>query len=198
MSLRFHEIAEANHRILNPFTDEKLMQLGKICSLDKTHRQLDLACGKGEMLCRWSSAFGISGVGVDISEVFLTAAHMRAKELGVQSASTSFTATATSARCPSFDLVSCIGATWIGGGLAGTIELMKPALKDSGGLILIGEPFWNEPPPPTRCTKHSAWSRAISPPSQVRWTASTNLASNWWRWCSPTPTAGTDTKLRIG
>ena len=25
MSLRLHEIAEANHRILNPFTDEKLM-----------------------------------------------------------------------------------------------------------------------------------------------------------------------------
>jgi len=31
-------------------------------------------------------------------------------------------------------------------GLAGTVKLMLPALKP-GGLLLIGEPFWNETPP---------------------------------------------------
>ena len=31
MSLRYHEISEANHRILNPFTEEKLRLLGEIC-----------------------------------------------------------------------------------------------------------------------------------------------------------------------
>ena len=51
MSLRQHEIAEANHRILNPFTDEKLMTLGTICGLQPGQRMLDLACGKGELLC---------------------------------------------------------------------------------------------------------------------------------------------------
>jgi hypothetical protein len=45
----------------------------------------------------------------------------------------------------SFDIVSCIGATWIGKGLVGTLRLMLPALKD-GGLILVGEPYWIEPP----------------------------------------------------
>jgi hypothetical protein len=45
-----HEIAEADHRILNPFTDGKLMLLGGVCRLGRTQRQLDLACGKGEML----------------------------------------------------------------------------------------------------------------------------------------------------
>ena len=30
MSLRHHEIAEANHRILDPFTDEKLRLLGPL------------------------------------------------------------------------------------------------------------------------------------------------------------------------
>jgi cyclopropane fatty-acyl-phospholipid synthase-like methyltransferase len=54
MSLRFHEIAEQNHRILNPFTEEKLMLLGEICELEPGMRQLDLACGKGEMLSRWA------------------------------------------------------------------------------------------------------------------------------------------------
>src|SRR4051794_22895439 len=40
--LEQHEIAEANHRILNPFTEEKLMLLGEICRLEPGQQQLDL------------------------------------------------------------------------------------------------------------------------------------------------------------
>ena len=43
-------------------------------------------------------------------------------------------------------MVSCIGATWIGNGLCGTLELMKPMLKP-GGLLLVGEPFLIDLPP---------------------------------------------------
>src|SRR6476619_1258859 len=83
MSLRFHEIAEANHRILNPFTEDKLMLVGEICRLKPDMRQLDLCCGKAEMLCQWARRWGIHGVGVDISTVFLAAARERALEMGV-------------------------------------------------------------------------------------------------------------------
>ena len=69
MSLRFHEISEGNHRILNPFTQMELMLLGEICRLDPTMRQLDLASGKGEMLCQWAQKWGIRGVGVDKGSV---------------------------------------------------------------------------------------------------------------------------------
>ncbi|MBN2352889.1 MAG: methyltransferase domain-containing protein [Spirochaetales bacterium] len=148
MSLRFHEIAEAYHRILNPFTEEQLMLLGDVCRLHAGIRQLDLACGKGEMLCRWSQKYGLTGTGVDISSVFLSAARKRADELGVADKITF--AQSDAARYPrdtcDFDVVSCIGATWIGNGLAGTLELMKPPLKPDG-LILVGEPFWIDPPP---------------------------------------------------
>jgi SAM-dependent methyltransferase len=143
-----HEIAEADHRILNPFTDEKLMLLGEVCHLAEGQRQLDLACGKGEMLCRWADRFGICGVGVDISDVFLTAARARAAELGV-AGRVRFEhgdAGRVAVEPGSYDIVSCIGATWIGGGLTGTIELTRPAVR-SGGLMLIGEPYWTEPPP---------------------------------------------------
>ena len=34
----------------------------------------------------------------------------------------------------------------IGGGLAGTADLMRPALRP-GGLLLIGEPYWTATPP---------------------------------------------------
>ena len=46
MSLRFYEIAEKDHQILNPFSPEKLMLLGEICRLKPGMRQLDLTCGR--------------------------------------------------------------------------------------------------------------------------------------------------------
>jgi hypothetical protein len=44
--------------------------------------------------------------------------------------------------------VCCLGATWIGGGLAGTLDLMKTALKPRDGWLLVGEPYWHGPPSP--------------------------------------------------
>jgi SAM-dependent methyltransferase len=148
MSLRFHEIAETYHRILNPFTEDQLMLLGEICGIHAGMTMLDLACGKAEMLCRWSQQYGIQGVGVDISAVFLEAARKRAAELNVTGNLTFVQEDA--GQYPQathvYDIVSCIGATWIGHGLTGTLELMKPALKP-GGLLLVGEPYWIELPP---------------------------------------------------
>ena len=150
MSLRFHEIAESYHRILNPFTEDQLMLVGEICHLHSGMKLLDLACGKAEMLCLWVQKYGISGVGVDISSVFLDAAHKRAAELNATERLTFVQDDA--GKYPQathdFDVVSCIGATWIGNGLTGTLELMKPALKP-GGLLLVGEPYWIDPPPET-------------------------------------------------
>jgi SAM-dependent methyltransferase len=150
MTLRFHEIAEGEHKILNAFTLEKLMLVGEICHLQPNLRQLDLACGKGEMLCQWAKRWGITGTGVDISKVFLPFAQQRAQELGVADQLTFIEAEAgayaAGAGAGAFDIVSCIGATWIGQGLVGTLKLMLPALKP-GGLLLVGEPYWIDPPP---------------------------------------------------
>jgi SAM-dependent methyltransferase len=149
VTLRFHEIAEANHRILNPLTDEKLMLLGEICRLQQGQRQLDLACGKGEMLCRWAQTHGTAGVGVDISDVFLDAGRRRAAELRVADRVTYVAqdgARYARENTATFDVVSCIGATWIGGGLAGTLELLKQARRPDG-LVLVGECYWITDPP---------------------------------------------------
>ncbi|TDE22713.1 class I SAM-dependent methyltransferase [Nonomuraea mesophila] len=148
MSLRFHEIAESNHRTLNPLTDEKLDLLGRICRISPGSRQLDLACGKGELLSRWAADYGIQGVGVDISKVFLEAARLRAVELGVgdQVALVEANAATYEDTPESFDIVSCIGATWIGNGLQGTLSLMRRHLRRNG-IALVGECFWTTPPP---------------------------------------------------
>jgi SAM-dependent methyltransferase len=154
MSLRFYEISEIRHRIQNPYTDEKLMMLGDICQLKPGMQQLDLGCGKGEMLGRWSQKYGISGTGVDISEAFLSAARQRAEELGVSDKLTFVQSDAAEypVERQQFDIVSCIGATWIGGGTIGTLELMRKALKESPqSLLLVGEIYWREEPTDEAC-----------------------------------------------
>jgi SAM-dependent methyltransferase len=148
MPLRHHEIAETSQRILNPFTEQKLRLLGEVARVGPGSRILDLACGKGEMLCRWAEWFGAGGTGVDISTVFLPRAVARATELGVADRVTFVLgdARAVAIEPASFDIAACIGATWIGDGLVGTARMLRPAIRP-GGLVLIGEPFWREEPP---------------------------------------------------
>ena len=145
---RYHEISEADHRILNPLAGEDALRIGEICGLRPGQRHLDLASGKGEMLCQYALRFGTTGVGVDIYDACINAANERAQELGVSS-SVEFVhddASTYAAAPDSFDVVSCIGATWIGGGLPGTLELMRPPVR-SDGWLLVGELFWSEKPP---------------------------------------------------
>lgn len=44
-----------------------------------------------------------------------------------------------------FDIAACVGATWIAGGVAGTIKQLEQSLKP-GGILLIGEPYWRQMP----------------------------------------------------
>ena len=143
----FHEISEGDHRILNPLTDAKLELLGEICRFGPTTTMLDLACGKGEMLCRWADRWHVSGMGVDTNASFLSVAKERARELGVADRVDFAEHDAATFRNPGglFDVVSCIGATWVGGGLRGTLELMTRHLAP-GGLLLVGEVYWIERP----------------------------------------------------
>jgi len=146
---RYHEISESSHRILNPLSFDKVLLLGDICRIAKGTRLLDLACGKGEMLCIFARDLGALGVGIDIHAPHLADARARATELGVERAVTFIEGDAGDPPelGGGFDIVSCIGATWIGGGLSGTLELMRQRVVP-GGWLLVGEVYWAEPPPP--------------------------------------------------
>lgn len=144
---RIYTIRERNHRIHNPFTAEKLATLGTAIGLTPGTSLLDLCCGSGELLCTWAAEHGITGTGVDISTIFLAAARDRAVQLGVADR-VSFVhgdAAGHVSRQP-VDVAACIGATWIGGGPAGTVALMARSLRP-GGTMLVGEPFWRAEPP---------------------------------------------------
>jgi len=58
------------------------------------------------------------------------------------------------------DVAACVGATWIGGGVAGTIDLLTQSLRP-GGILLIGEPFWRQRPPTEEIAK-GCLAQAIS------------------------------------
>ncbi|MFD4831899.1 SAM-dependent methyltransferase [Streptomyces uncialis] len=143
---RSFTVREGSHRICNPFTSEKLALLGQAITPVPGTRMLDLASGKGEMLCTWARDHGVTGTGVDISTVFLDAARERAAELGVADRVDFVHADASGhvADDP-VGIAACIGATWIGSGVAGTVELLRRSLAP-GGMMLIGEPYWRREP----------------------------------------------------
>ena len=144
---RIFNITESAHRIHNPFTPEKFATLGAALRLEPETRILDLGSGSGEMLCTWARDYGVGGTGVDMSALFTAQAKQRAAELGVSAQVTFVHGDAAGhVATEKVDVAACVGATWIAGGVAGTIKLLAQSLR-AGGIILIGEPYWRQRPP---------------------------------------------------
>ena len=71
--MEFFDLMSISHRymeILNPSTPEKIIKLGKLLKLKKGNRVIDFGCGCAEPLTLWAEEFGITGIGIDISEDF--------------------------------------------------------------------------------------------------------------------------------
>ncbi|WP_144240341.1 methyltransferase domain-containing protein [Raoultella planticola] len=143
---RIFTISESEHRIHNPFTEEKYATLGRVLRMKPETRILDLGSGSGEMLCTWARDHGITGTGIDMSSLFTAQAIHRAEELGVSERvhfiHNDAAGYVANEKC---DVAACVGATWIAGGFAGTVELLAQSLKP-GGIMLIGEPYWSQLP----------------------------------------------------
>ncbi|GAM10380.1 putative protein [Geobacter sp. OR-1] len=143
---RIFNITESAHRIHNPFTPEKLATLGTALRLEPGTRMLDLGSGSGEMLCTWARNHGVIGTGIDMSQLFIEQAKLRAEALGVADRVTFIHGDAAGyVSDKNVDVAACVGATWIGGGVVGTIELLARSLSP-GGIILVGEPYWRQLP----------------------------------------------------
>lgn len=150
---RIFNITESAHRIHNPITPEKLATLGAALRLEAGARVLDLGSGSGEMLCTWARDHGVVGTGIDMSRLFTEQAKLRAVELGVADRVKFIHGDAAGyVSEEKVSVAACVGATWIGGGVAGTIELLARSVG-SGGIILVGEPYWRQLPPTEEVAK---------------------------------------------
>ena len=145
---KFYDITHREHVICNPISEEKLAYLVELLRLPTNAQVADIACGKGEFLICMADAYGIRGMGIDISPFHIADAKRRL-EARVPSAGITFTqmnGTDFKTDEPhSLDLASCIGASWIFGGHANTIEALISMVKP-GGWVIVGEPYWRQEP----------------------------------------------------
>ena len=157
----FFELMSISHRymeILNPSTPEKIIKLGKLLKLKEGNRVIDFGCGSAEPLIIWAEEFGITGIGIDISEYFCDRAK---KKLAVRGLSGRIEIVCSNGADyvfeeRAFDAATCIGATFIWGGYKETIQAMKRAIHQNGRLG-IGETHWlNDQVHPEYVQKHTS------------------------------------------
>ncbi len=136
---RIFNITESAHRIHDPITADKLATLGAALRLESGTRVLDLGSGSGEMLCTWARDHGIIGTGIDMSQLFTEQARLRAEELGVANQVRFIHGDAAGyVADEKADVAACVGATCIGGGVAGTIELLARSLRTDPWPLVRG------------------------------------------------------------
>jgi SAM-dependent methyltransferase len=145
---KFYNITHREHVICNPISEEKLACLVELLRLPTDAQVVDIACGKGEFLIRLAEVYGAHGVGIDISPFYIAEAERRL-EARASSAGITFAEMNGADFKPdephSLDLASCIGASWIFGGHADTLDALARMVKP-GGWVIVGEPYWLQEP----------------------------------------------------
>ncbi len=145
---KFYDITHREHVVCNPASEEKLTHLVELLRLSAGAKVVDIACGKGEFLIRLAEHYRIRGAGIDISPFFIADAKRRleARAPGTDVTFTQLNGADFRPDEPhSFDLASCIGASWVFGGHAGTLEALIRIVKP-GGWVVVGEPYWLQEP----------------------------------------------------
>jgi SAM-dependent methyltransferase len=170
---KFYGITHTDHVVLNPTSPARLDELIGLLDLPPEPRVLDIACGTGELLVRLAethgangsngtgtsgdsgSGAGFSGVGVDTSPWFLARAResVARRVPGAAIELLEMDGADYEPEADSFDLACCLGASWVFGGHRGTLRALSHAVRP-GGLVLVGEPFWQTEP----AAEYLAWS----------------------------------------
>jgi len=140
---RYYIVAERDHEIQNPTSEEKLLLLGERLRLGPSSRVLDIASGRGGPALALAKAFGCRLDGIEIAPEFHAAAVERAESRGLEQLVSFRLGDASREELPreEYDAALCLGASFVYGSLADTVEALAPAVRPRGHVV-VGEPFW--------------------------------------------------------
>lgn len=146
---RYFVVAEREHELQNPTSEEKLLLLGRRLRLGPDSRVLDVASGRGGPAILLAGEFGCTIEGIEIAAEFHAAAVERAASAGVGELVSFRLADAAREELPAnaYDVALCLGASFVYDGLAGTLDALEPAVRP-GGHVVVGEPYWRSLPLP--------------------------------------------------
>lgn len=139
---------DGTHPPIGPFSAATIDRLLRSARLGTAPRILDIGCGLGAWVLRALELHpDAQAVGVDVSQAHVDRALADAARRGLGERFTGHVGDAWGFIRPGeFDLVICVGLSEALGGTRKALrELIIPQLRD-GGLILLGEPFWERPP----------------------------------------------------
>jgi cyclopropane fatty-acyl-phospholipid synthase-like methyltransferase len=141
-------------RIINQVSPRhplSLLQLGDLaqaCQVHSGSRVLDLGCYDGMLLNHWARQYDLRGTGVDDDEAAIQKAMTLANSMDVWSQLQYVTADVYDYPQP-FHQYNVV--TWLNSGagheLPRWLAVMRSALRDAGGLLVVGETFWRTLPP---------------------------------------------------
>jgi len=157
---RYYVVAESAHELQNPTSAEKLELLGRRLGLGPDSRVLDIASGRGGPALLIAKAFGCRIRGVEISPDFHAAAIERAEAVGVSELVTFELGDGAAAAFEpdEYDAALCLGASFVFGSLADTVDALAPAVRPDG-FVVVGEPYWKRLPlPDDYLERHELWT----------------------------------------
>jgi SAM-dependent methyltransferase len=142
-------VIESEHDIQNPTSPEKVRLLGERMRLTAESKVLDVASGRGGPAMILSETFGCHVTCIEKADEFDEAARRRVRERGLEGLVTLVHQDAHDFHCEdeAFDAAMCLGATFIWGGLSGSLDALKPTVR-AGGFLAVGEPYWRVWPLP--------------------------------------------------
>jgi cyclopropane fatty-acyl-phospholipid synthase-like methyltransferase len=139
---------------LTPLSESRARRLVTFLAEDEPSTVLDVGCGWGELLLRVLEASTTSrGLGVDLDDEAVAAAHRRAVDRGLADRAT-FEAVDAREVSGSFGAITCIGASQIWGpevkeaqplDYAAALAALR-ALLPRGGRLVYGEGIWSATP----------------------------------------------------
>lgn len=135
------KVFEALHhrmRICNPMSRTDVSQLADLLQPKDGEKVLDIACGHGELLIQLAERAPVHATGVDLSPWVLVRAHAEAAQRVPSARIRWVLGNAQDVPEDRYDIVTCVGASWIWHGFSGTATALVDRLAD-GGRIGVGD-----------------------------------------------------------